>query len=282
MTEIASTDHPLLRDPFFRRFFDIPGGTREQENQSLGSGVIVDSNGYVLTNNHVIENADQIKVKLADEREFEAELVGRDPNTDLALIRIKDASDLVPLKLGNSDDLTVGSWVVAVGSPFGLEQTVTAGIVSAKGRTLGSGPYDDFIQTDASINPGNSGGPLLNMDGEVIGINTAIVAGGQGIGRATALAYAREGAEVCATDVNEAALSALEGCETFALDVLECPRCGGPMRILAQIHPPDATRAILECLKLPSRAPPTAGAVPEPEAEPLAHPDFEFDTAADG
>jgi serine protease Do len=130
----------------------------------------------------VIENADQIKVKLADEREFEAELVGRDPNTDLALIRIKDASDLVPLKLGDSDELTVGSWVVAVGSPFGLEQTVTAGIVSAKGRALGSGPYDDFIQTDASINPGNSGGPLLNMNGEVVGINTAIVANGQGIG----------------------------------------------------------------------------------------------------
>jgi serine protease Do len=128
------------------------------------------------------ENADQIKVKLADEREFEAELVGRDPNTDLALIRIKDASNLVPLKLGDSDDLSVGSWVMAVGSPFGLEQTVTAGIVSAKGRTLGSGPYDDFIQTDASINPGNSGGPLLNMNGEVVGINTAIIANGQGIG----------------------------------------------------------------------------------------------------
>jgi serine protease Do len=130
----------------------------------------------------VIENADQIKVKLADEREFEAELVGRDPNTDLALIRIKDASDLVALKLGDSDELSVGSWVMAVGSPFGLEQTVTAGIVSAKGRALGSGPYDDFIQTDASINPGNSGGPLLNMNGEVVGINTAIVANGQGIG----------------------------------------------------------------------------------------------------
>jgi serine protease Do len=167
------------------------GPSRDFKQRSLGSGFIIDKDGYIVTNNHVIENADQIKVKLADEREFEAELVGRDPNTDLALIRIKDASDLVPLKLGNSDDLSVGSWVVAVGSPFGLEQTVTAGIVSAKGRALGSGPYDDFIQTDASINPGNSGGPLLNMDGEVVGINTAIVANGQGIGFAIPISMAQ-------------------------------------------------------------------------------------------
>jgi len=158
------------------------GPSRDFKKQSLGSGFIIDKTGHIVTNNHVIENADQIKVKLADEREFEAELVGRDPNTDLALIRIKDASDLVALKLGDSDALSVGNWVVAVGSPFGLEQTVTSGIVSAKGRALGSGPYDDFIQTDASINPGNSGGPLLNMNGEVVGINTAIIANGQGIG----------------------------------------------------------------------------------------------------
>jgi serine protease Do len=178
--------------PVFRHFFGNPfgqknpfgdeGPSRDFKQRSLGSGFIIDKDGYIVTNNHVIENADQIKVKLADEREFDAQLVGRDPNTDLALIRIKGASDLVPLKLGNSNKLTVGSWVVAIGSPFGLEQTVTAGIVSAKGRTLGSGPYDDFIQTDASINPGNSGGPLLNLNGEVIGINTAIVANGQGIG----------------------------------------------------------------------------------------------------
>ena len=167
------------------------GPSRDFKQRSLGSGFIIDKDGHIVTNNHVIENADQIKVKLADEREFEAELVGRDPNTDLALIRIKDVSDLVPLKLGNSDDLTVGSWVVAVGSPFGLEQTVTAGIVSAKGRALGSGPYDDFIQTDASINPGNSGGPLLNMEGEVVGINTAIVANGQGIGFAIPISMAQ-------------------------------------------------------------------------------------------
>ena len=169
----------------FREFFGPPheeGPSPDFKQRSLGSGFIIDKAGYIVTNNHVIENADQIKVKLADEREFEAELVGRDPNTDLALIRIKDAPDLVSLKLGDSDKLAVGSWVVAIGSPFGLEQTVTAGIVSAKGRALGSGPYDDFIQTDASINPGNSGGPLLNMNGEVVGINTAIIANGQGIG----------------------------------------------------------------------------------------------------
>jgi serine protease Do len=179
-------------DPFRDFFgpFNEDSPSRDFKQRSLGSGFIIDKDGHIVTNNHVIENADQIKVRLADEREFEAELVGRDPNTDLALIRIKDASDLVPLKLGNSDDLMVGSWVVAVGSPFGLEQTVTAGIVSAKGRTLGSGPYDDFIQTDASINPGNSGGPLLNMDGEVVGINTAIVANGQGIGFAIPVSMA--------------------------------------------------------------------------------------------
>jgi serine protease Do len=188
--------------PVFRHFFGNPFGdffgpfhegspSRDFKQRSLGSGFIIDKAGYIVTNNHVIENADQIKVKLADEREFEAELVGRDPNTDLALIRIKDASDLVPLELGDSDALSVGSWVVAVGSPFGLEQTVTAGIVSAKGRTLGSGPYDDFIQTDASINPGNSGGPLLNMNGEVVGINTAIIANGQGIGFAIPVKMAR-------------------------------------------------------------------------------------------
>jgi serine protease Do len=178
----------------FRDFFgphNDEGPAPDFKQRSLGSGFIIDKDGYIVTNNHVIENADQIKVKLADEREFEAELVGRDPNTDLALIRIKDASDLVALKLGDSDALSVGSWVMAVGSPFGLEQTVTAGIVSAKGRALGSGPYDDFIQTDASINPGNSGGPLLNMDGEVVGINTAIVANGQGIGFAIPVSMAQ-------------------------------------------------------------------------------------------
>ncbi|MEA1968767.1 MAG: PDZ domain-containing protein [Thermodesulfobacteriota bacterium] len=135
---------------------------------------------YLWVVKRLILDADQIKVKLSDEQEYDARIVGSDPKTDLALIKI-DAENLVPLKLGSFDDLEVGTWVVAIGSPFGLEQTVTAGIVSAKGRILGSGPYDDFIQTDASINPGNSGGPLLNLKGEVVGINTAIIASGQGI-----------------------------------------------------------------------------------------------------
>jgi len=172
------------KDPlreFFGPFFNN-APQREFKQRSLGSGFIIDKDGYIVTNNHVIDNADEIKVRLANHKEFDATVVGRDPKTDLALIKIKGARHLVPLKMGDSDRLEVGSWVVAIGSPFGLEQTVTAGIVSAKGRVIGSGPYDDFIQTDASINPGNSGGPLLNMQGEVVGINTAIVAQGQGIG----------------------------------------------------------------------------------------------------
>ena len=165
------------KDPFSNR-----GPSPDFKQRSLGSGFIVDKEGYIVTNNHVVENADEILVKLSDGKEYDAELVGRDPKTDLALIKIKGSSDFVPLPMGNSDQLDVGSWVVAIGSPFGLEQTVTAGIVSAKGRVIGAGPYDNFIQTDASINPGNSGGPLLNMNGEVVGINTAIIARGQGIG----------------------------------------------------------------------------------------------------
>jgi serine protease Do len=190
--------------PVFRHFFGGPGGRspfggrdpfreffgpfmdqdphQEFKQRSLGSGFIIDRDGYIVTNNHVIDGADDIKVRLANEKEYDAKVVGRDPNTDLALIRIENAEDLTPLKLGDSNALKVGTWVVAIGSPFGLEQTVTAGIVSAKGRIIGSGPYDDFIQTDASINPGNSGGPLVNLKGEVVGINTAIVASGQGIG----------------------------------------------------------------------------------------------------
>jgi serine protease Do len=166
---------------FFEKFFgeNVP---REFKQPSLGSGFIIDKGGFVVTNNHVIEDADQIKVKLDDDTEFEAEVVGRDPNTDLALLKIESKKDLPFLTMGNSDELKIGQWVVAIGSPFGLERTVTAGIVSAKGRVIGSGPYDDFIQTDASINPGNSGGPLLNMKGEVVGINTAIIASGTGIG----------------------------------------------------------------------------------------------------
>jgi serine protease Do len=158
------------------------GSTDNFREKSLGSGFIIDREGYIITNNHVVDGADEVKVKLANGKEFDAKIIGRDSKTDLALIKINGSSDLQPLKMGNSDDTKVGGWVVAIGSPFGLEQTVTAGIVSAKGRIIGSGPYDNFIQTDASINPGNSGGPLINTNGEVIGINTAIVTSGQGIG----------------------------------------------------------------------------------------------------
>ncbi len=144
--------------------------------RSLGSGVIIDPQGYIVTNNHVIEHADKIWVRLSDDEEFEAELIGRDVKTDLALIKIIEAERTFPqAHLGNSDAMRVGEWVIAVGNPYGLSHTVTAGIISAKGRVIG-GPYDDFIQTDASINPGNSGGPLINIQGEVIGINSAIFA----------------------------------------------------------------------------------------------------------
>ncbi|MCB9481088.1 MAG: Do family serine endopeptidase [Desulfobacteraceae bacterium] len=170
-----------LFDEFFRKFYEgLP--QREYEQKSLGSGFLIDSDGYIVTNNHVVADADEIKVKLKNGNEYDAKKIGTDPNTDLALIKIEPEEKLPFLKFGDSDDLKVGEWVVAIGSPFGLEQTVTAGIVSAKGRVIDAGPYDDFIQTDASINPGNSGGPLLDLKGEVVGINTAILAKAQGIG----------------------------------------------------------------------------------------------------
>ncbi len=165
---------------FFKRFFGPQGKggggeERKFEQRSLGSGVIVDAReGYILTNFHVIDGADGIKVKLTGGKELEAEVKGRDKKTDLALLKVKPARGMKEAVLGDSDKLRVGDWVVAIGNPFGLENTVTAGIVSAKGRVIDQGPYDDFIQTDASINPGNSGGPLVNLAGEVIGINTAI------------------------------------------------------------------------------------------------------------
>lgn len=176
-------------EDFFGPFGEQP--QREQRQQSLGSGFIIDKEGFIVTNNHVIDEADEIKVKLANEKEYEAKVIGRDPKTDLALIKIDGVKDLQPLPLGDSDKLKVGTWVVAIGSPFGLEQTVTQGIVSAKKRVIGAGPYDDFIQTDASINPGNSGGPLLDLQGRVVGINTAIVASGQGIGFAIPIDMAK-------------------------------------------------------------------------------------------
>jgi serine protease Do len=176
---------------FFRRFFEgpggpgFPGGPRKspRKRRSLGSGLIVDSEeGLILTNNHVVEKATSITVTTQDKIKRKATIVGRDPRTDLALLRVekKPGESLPSVKLGDSDKLRVGDWVMAIGNPFGLALTVTAGIVSAKGRVIGAGPYDDFIQTDASINPGNSGGPLFNLDGEVVGINTAIFSRGGG------------------------------------------------------------------------------------------------------
>jgi Do/DeqQ family serine protease len=174
-TRVQVRTSPFFDDPFFRRFFDFPSMPRERVQQSLGSGVIVDAeDGYVLTNNHVIEGADDIAVRLEDGREFAAEFVGSDRDTDLAVIRI-DADALAELPLDESDRLRVGDFVVAVGNPFGLGQTVTSGIVSALGRSgLRGLEYQNFIQTDASINPGNSGGALINLRGELVGINTAI------------------------------------------------------------------------------------------------------------
>lgn len=180
----------FFRDDFFNRFFgDMP--QRDFKQQSLGSGFIISDDGYIFTNNHVVENTDKILVKISDGKEYEAKIIGTDSKTDIALIKIKPENGLPTVEIGDSDSLRVGEWVIAIGNPFGLEQTVTAGIVSAKGRVIGAGAYDNFIQTDASINPGNSGGPLFNMQGKVIGINTAIVAHGQGIGFAIPINMAK-------------------------------------------------------------------------------------------
>jgi serine protease Do len=183
------------RDPFeefFERFFGGENPQREFRRRSLGSGFIISREGYIVTNNHVVENASDIKVSLSDKEEFDAKVIGRDPKTDVALIKIEAKKDLSTVALGDSSKLRVGEWVMAIGNPFGLGHTVTTGIVSAKGRIIGAGPYDDFVQTDASINPGNSGGPLFNMNGEVVGINTAIVASGQGIGFAIPINVAKD------------------------------------------------------------------------------------------
>src|SRR2546430_4175254 len=167
-------------EEFYERFFR----RRPREaTRASGSGVTVDPRGYILTNNHVIENAQDITVRLSDGRKFTAKLVGRDPKTDLAVLKVEAPSPLPAAELGDSDHLRVGQWAIAIGNPFGLDRTVTVGIISATARNrVGVATYENFIQTDASINPGNSGGPLLNLDGKVIGINTAIVAAGQGIG----------------------------------------------------------------------------------------------------
>jgi serine protease Do len=177
---------------FFKRFFkempQLPGPFKQQ---GAGSGVIISDHGNILTNNHVIEGADEVLVTLADKRELKATIVGRDAKTDLAVLKIETQESLPVAALGDSDRLRVGEWVLAIGNPFGLSHTVTSGIVSAKGRVIGAGPYDDFIQTDASINPGNSGGPLFNLHGEVVGINTAIIPTGQGIGFAIPVSLAK-------------------------------------------------------------------------------------------
>ena len=178
-------------EEFFERFFGGRSPERELRRSSLGSGFIINKDGHIVTNNHVVENAMDIKVSLSDKEEFDAKVIGRDPKTEVALIKIEADRDLPVVPLGNSDQLRVGQWVVAIGNPFGLGHTMTAGIASAKGRIIGAGAYDDFIQTDASINPGNSGGPLFNVNGEVVGINTAIVAAGQGIGFAIPINLAK-------------------------------------------------------------------------------------------
>jgi len=179
-------------DEFFERFFgNIP---RELQTEALGSGFLIDNEGHILTNSHVIQNATEIKVTFLNKKTYDAKVVGTDPKTELALIQLIGENIELPLpaRLGNSDAMEVGDWVMAVGNPFGLGNTVTQGIISATGRVIGAGPYDDFLQTDAAINPGNSGGPLFNMGGEVIGINTAIVAQGQGIGFAIPINMAKE------------------------------------------------------------------------------------------
>lgn len=189
-------DNPLYHDPFFREFFDVPKQF-EKEINAAGSGVIVDAQkGYVLTANHVVAQASLVQIKTKDGRKFAAKLIGRDAPTDVALLQIKDPHNLKAIKLGDSDGLEVGDFVIAVGNPFGLGQTVTSGLVSALGRTgLVKQGYEDFIQTDAAINPGNSGGGLINLKGELVGVNTAIIspAGGNvGIGFAVPINMAKK------------------------------------------------------------------------------------------
>lgn len=180
--EVNRSRTPDLFSPFFSPPESSTDDPEFRTRTGSGSGFIISADGYVLTNNHVVDGADKVTVSLADEREFTGTVVGSDDRTDVALVKIDADQDLPFVLLGDSKALRVGDWVVAIGNPFGLTHTVTAGIVSAKGRVIGAGPYDDFIQTDASINPGNSGGPLFDLNGKVIGINTAIVPGGTGIG----------------------------------------------------------------------------------------------------
>jgi Do/DeqQ family serine protease len=177
-------DDPFFRD-FFNQFFgsEGPDSRSEFRRPGLGSGVIIDKRGLVLTNFHVVKGADEILIRLSDKREYRGQIMGTDPKTDLALVKFQPDHEVTVASLGNSDALRVGEWAIAIGNPFGLDQTVTVGVISATGRSdVGIATYENFIQTDASINPGNSGGPLVNLKGQVIGVNTAIVAAGQGIG----------------------------------------------------------------------------------------------------
>lgn len=186
---------PFGNDPYFRDFFDrfFEGMPRRRQQASLGSGVVIDRAGLILTNNHVIKDADEITVRFSNKQEAKGKVVGTDGKTDLAVIRVLTKEELPVARLGDSDALRVGEWAIAIGNPFGLDHTLTVGVVSATGRSeVGIAAYENFIQTDASINPGNSGGPLLNVRGEVIGINTAIVASGQGIGFAIPINMARK------------------------------------------------------------------------------------------
>jgi Do/DeqQ family serine protease len=180
---VEAPRNPLADDPFFQRFFGAPQQRqRQRQVRSAGSGVIIHAkNGYILTNHHVVDNADEIEILLSDKRNLKATVVGSDPGTDIAVLRVEDTDNLVQMPLGNSEKIQVGDFVVAIGNPFGLSHTVTSGIVSALGRTgLSQNGYEDFIQTDASINPGNSGGALINLRGELIGINSAIFSGSGG------------------------------------------------------------------------------------------------------
>ncbi len=199
VTQVVKTGAPQFESPFgddqfrdfWRRFFGNQE-PREFKRKGLGSGFIINREGYIVTNNHVVQKAKDITVILYNKEQYPAKIIGTDPKIDIALIKIDPKKDLAVAPLGDSDKLRDGESVIAIGNPFGLAETVTSGIVSAKGRTIGAGPYDDFIQTDASINPGNSGGPLINFHGEVVGINTAIAATGQGIGFAVPMNMAKE------------------------------------------------------------------------------------------
>jgi serine protease Do len=187
-TRVEPSGRGAAADEFWRRFFEGEPGDPHgfgpgPGRRGVGSGVIIESRGIVLTNNHVVEGATGVRIRTADETEYDAEVIGADPDTDIAVLRLRDVRGPLPAAaLGSSDSLRVGDPVVAIGNPFGLDLTVTQGIISAKARVIGAGPYDDFLQTDAAINPGNSGGPLFDLGGRVVGINTAIVATGQGIG----------------------------------------------------------------------------------------------------